>query len=128
MGIKRENLEQAIYKYTFKLIKSIVFICISIYGFNVSSNTYFHGEQVRDISYGGDAYTGIQNAAATAARNIDELGDFMAEAMSSFFIIGSLILIAIGIIGVIEAAVNIKRLNNSKYELSTTEREDKELE
>ena len=37
--------------------------------------------------YGGDAYTGIQNAAAATANNVDSLGDFLEEATSMFFIV-----------------------------------------
>lgn len=122
------NLNQAVNENIFKLIRSIIFIGISIYGFNASNNMFFYGEKVRDTAYGGDAYTGIQNAAAATARNINMLGDLISKAASSFFIIVGIILIAIGIIGLIEAIVNIKHLNNSKYELNKIERNGSELE
>lgn len=122
MGEKR-NFKEEINKNIFKLIRSLVFIFVSFYGFNASSNISFYGENVRDSAYGGDAYTGIQNAAAAAARNIYKLGDVIEYAAYSFFIMVSIILIVLGIIGFIEAVINIKRINNSKNELSTNESE-----
>ena len=123
MEDKKRNLDKAIYKNVFKLIRSVVFIFVSFYGFNASVNIFFYGEQVSDSSYGGDAYTDIQNAAAAAARNIYKLGDVVEYAAYSFFIMVSIILITFGITGIIEAVINIKRLKNSKYELNKYESE-----
>lgn len=39
------------------------------------------------ITYGGDAYTGIQNASANAANNIAILGSIAIKAVSIFFVI-----------------------------------------
>lgn len=45
-----------------------VSIALSIYCFNMDA-----GEYCGDSMYGGDAYTGMQNASATAARNVKML-------------------------------------------------------
>ena len=53
--------------------------------------------------YGGDAYTGIQNAAAATANNVNYLGknlanatDFFAECMGYLLLIGGLVILLVG--------------------------------
>ena len=50
-----------------------------------------------DKEYGGDAYTGIQNAAAQTARNLVNLTEAIAFAGGSILLIGGLALIGAGI-------------------------------
>lgn len=45
-------------------------------------------------TYGGDAYTGIQNAAATTANNVRDLAEIVKTASGSFLIVFGLALIA----------------------------------
>lgn len=79
-----------------KLICSIVgaiggFISIFL-GFVVSA--MFTGLQVSCKEYGGDAYTGIQNAAAKTANNVQYLAEILKTGMSSALIISGIAMIA----------------------------------
>ena len=50
------------------------------------------GSWESSYSYGGDAYTGIQNAAAQAANNIQDLARIMRFGMGSVLLIAGLVL------------------------------------
>lgn len=54
------------------------------------------GSYERNVTYGGDAYTGIQNASAQAANNIQLLSVIVKTGFGISFIIIGLILIVIG--------------------------------
>ena len=79
-----------------KLICSIIgaiggFISI-ILGFVVSGMST--GSWESNSSYGGDAYTGIQNAAAQTANNVQDLAEILKTGMSSALIIFGIAMIA----------------------------------
>lgn len=79
-----------------KLICSIIgaiggFISI-ILGFVVSGMST--GSWESNTSYGGDAYTGIQNAAAQTANNVQDLAEILKTGMSSALIIFGIAMIA----------------------------------
>ena len=62
-----------------KLIANVLSIIITfILGICLMTTTYY-GEYESSTSYGGDAYTGIQNAAATTANNVDDLGNYLND-------------------------------------------------
>lgn len=66
-------------KKHFKLISGICCILLGILSFVFAWMPYqFYGYEENE-SYGGDAYTGIQNAAASASRNVKYLGEYHAE-------------------------------------------------
>lgn len=52
------------------------------------------GSYETDYSYGGDAYTGIQNAAAQAANNIQETNYILVQGFSYLLIVLGLALVA----------------------------------
>ena len=78
--------------------KIIVGLTIITLGFIIAGNSYVnYGGKSSDIEkYGGDAYTGIQNAASTTANNVNELGDVVAEIYSDFKSILGIMVITIG--------------------------------
>lgn len=48
-------------------------------------------------SYGGDAYTGIQNAVAETSRNINNIGDFLSHIINDAYSWGGTLLMIFGI-------------------------------
>lgn len=58
-------------------------------------------------SYGGDAYTGIQNAAAQAANNIQDLAEIVKTGLG-------LLLIALGLIAIFYFVTKMNTLSNQK--------------
>jgi hypothetical protein len=54
------------------------------------------GSYVSTQSYGGDAYTGIQNAAARTANNLETLTGNLITMGGFFFVITALILLVVG--------------------------------
>ena len=57
------------------------------------------------LSYGGDAYTGIQQAAAQTANNLLETNDILRTGFSYIFIISGILIVLIGFIRVNDEAV-----------------------
>lgn len=55
------------------------------------------GEYCSDSMYGGDAFTGIQNASATAARNVETLTKVVRTGFGSILLVGGIALIAFSI-------------------------------
>ncbi len=83
----------------FKKVMNIIFSIAGIIG-GVMSIIWGYGLQNRPVGsseannmYGGDAYTGIQNAAAQTANNVQKLGYIMRDGLGY-------LLIAIGIIAI----------------------------
>ncbi len=57
----------------------------------------YDGSYVSRLSYGGDAYTGIQNAAAQTASNVEDLAIIAKFGFGSVLLITGLVLIVLGI-------------------------------
>ena len=57
----------------------------------------FYGRYTSYESYGGDAYTGIQNAAADTAVNVENFGYALEEAVNMGAIFGGLLVAFLGI-------------------------------
>lgn len=57
--------------------------------------TYYWGSYTSYETYGGDAYTGIQNATADVADNINSLGYMLREALSWFFVFFGAVLVIV---------------------------------
>lgn len=74
------------------IVLGIVSIALSIrcYTFDVK-----RGEG--DSMYGGDAYTGIQNAAAATSRNVSELTNVVKFGFASLLLVGGLAFIGIAL-------------------------------
>ena len=90
-------------------ILSIIFAII-IFGMEV-------GNSERDIQYGGDAYTGIQNAAAQTARNVVHTNELIRFGFGAVLLVTGLALISLN--GV--ALVNNKEETNTSSLPQTTE-------
>lgn len=86
-----------------KLIRSIILIAIGIYAYSLAKECGSLEElDFTNIQrYGGDAYTGIQNAAAKTSNNVAELAKVVNLGFSSVLRIIALVLIGIGIPDVI---------------------------
>ncbi len=68
-------------KKHFKFLVGIALIALGVFALNLNSVDYY-GQKTERTAYGGDAYTGIQNAAADTANNINKLGNTIAESHS----------------------------------------------
>lgn len=89
---------------------AIVAIIVAVFCRDADASLYFSTNRVYKETYGGDAYTGIQNAAADTANNIATLNSnlnaaiiFFGEIMSNVFGIVGLLLLCIGIAKAINA-------------------------
>lgn len=77
----------------FKIIACIFMIGLGITAISFGNECYYSGTYVEKIEYGGEAYTGIQNAAASTANNTANIGRVIEK-----FSYYSLHLIGIGLI------------------------------
>ena len=80
-------------------VLGIITIIVGIYSLilGVCGALEYSGGTVNKTTYGGDAYTGIQNASATTANNVNRLGDLCSCAFSNAFAIAGVLLIVRGI-------------------------------
>ena len=72
--------------------EGILSIIFSIRFFNMEDGSY-----EPNATYGGDAYTGMQNASAQAANNIQDLTKNVNKGMGYMLMIAGLTLISIGV-------------------------------
>ena len=56
----------------------------------------YYGSYVEDQTYGGDAYTGIQNAVGDTANNVKNAGVFLSETIEKAYLFGGLLMMAVG--------------------------------
>lgn len=96
-----------------KLIVLLIgFIVLTIFG--IISTIYISNLPIGDLAdkniYGGDAYTGIQQASATGASNTLYLSQIAMAGFSLFGIFN----IIVGIIGIIYVTISLKELKNKK--------------
>ncbi len=75
------------YAKVLKIVCALLLIGASVVSFVASSEYYYDGGYTSYEYYGGDAYTGIQQACADAANNVDRLGGYISAVMQFFFII-----------------------------------------
>ena len=68
-------------KKHFKFLVGLALVILGIFALTLNSVDYY-GKRTERTSYGGDAYTGIQNAAADTANNVNQLGNTIAESHS----------------------------------------------
>lgn len=100
------------------IIKNILFIFVGIVstGLSVSCFKADTGDYVSKEIYGGDAYTGIQHAAAETGQNVRALAKIVAKGFGSVLLISGMTLIAIGVPGVIP----LKKKNDKQESISNT--------
>ena len=85
--------------------RSTVFIVIGIIAIGLAIGCYsiddLHYESIN--IYGGDAFTGIQNAAAVTSRNVKELASIVQFGFGSVLLVMGLTLVGVGLIPLIGA-------------------------
>lgn len=81
------------FKNTFSLFLGIYFSIMAIIAFIMAGQPWTHANHVLEKSYGGDAYTGIQNAAAATANNIQDLESSINGNITMFFVFIGILLI-----------------------------------
>lgn len=82
-----------------KIVRSIIFIIIAIVAFTFSSkiDDMGNGDYVSSSRYGGDAYTGMQNASAETGCNVYKGNQIMQKGFKYIFILAGLGFLAVGI-------------------------------
>ena len=74
------------------LAAGVLAIILGIVSFGKDAGSY-----ESNLSYGGDAYTGIQNASAQAANNTMYLAEITRFGFGSVLLVGGLVLVSAGI-------------------------------
>lgn len=70
---------------------------IAINGLDGSSGFYYSGTWTSDKTYGGDAYTGIQNSVADVSGNVSELGDAFEYFFDELFMWSGFVILSLGV-------------------------------
>lgn len=80
-------------------LKSILFILVGMVsiGLSISCFNADDGDYVEKNYYGGDAYTGIQHAAAETGQNVRALTKLATKGFGSRLLVGGLALVVVGI-------------------------------
>lgn len=90
--VKRKNINiKKILSLTINIIGILTGIVTAILGFDFKNRFFFSYADMN--TYGGDAYTGIQNAAATAANNVVILGSMVERAVSIILVILGILIV-----------------------------------
>lgn len=108
-------------------VKTIAMLAVGVVSlaFSYQCSKFETGSFERSAAYGGDAYTGIQNASAQTATNVRYLNDMVKDGLTYAFLIVGLgfIACAIPVTGTGSVAAEIRKLTEEeKAEL------DKELD
>lgn len=82
-----------------RLLRSILLTAVGILSiiFSIRCFNMEDGSYEPNATYGGDAYTGMQNASAQAANNIQDLTKNVNQGMGFMLLIAGLTLISIGV-------------------------------
>lgn len=82
-----------------KKIRIIIFFIIGIVSLTLSYKcfTYHDLQSVTTSVYGGDAYTGIQNATAVTSKNVAELANIVNFGFGSVLLVSGLTFIGIAL-------------------------------
>lgn len=93
---------------TLKIVRSIAFVIIAIVAFTFSSkiDDMNNGDYVSSSRYGGDAYTGIQNASAETGCNVYKGNQIMQKGIKYTFILIGLGFLAVGLTPSIQTKKN----------------------
>jgi len=97
--LQKKNIKPSL-SLIIDVIGVIIGVITAIIGFNFKNHISFSYTDM--ITYGGDAYTGIQNASANAANNIAILGSIAIKAVSIFFVIFGILIALCFIIKIIK--------------------------
>ena len=79
-----------------RYIKSLIFVVAALCSFYFSHKCFDEraGSYVSEKTYGGDAYTGIQNA---AAKNAADVAEIVQKGFGYFFIVSGIILLGVAV-------------------------------
>lgn len=82
-----------------RYIKSLIFVVAALCSFYFSHKCFDEraGSYVSEKTYGGDAYTGIQNAAAIAAKNAADVAEIVQKGFGYIFIVSGIILLGVAV-------------------------------
>ena len=70
-----------------KFVLGIMYILLGIGSIIWGLQLDYYGVSSMDETYGGDAYTGIQNAASTTANNVNELGYTLTNGLRGILVV-----------------------------------------
>ena len=81
-----------------EIIRNILFVVIGVLSiiFAINIGGLSTGNFEMSFSYGGDAYTGIQNACAGAANNAIDVANILQQGFEYCLIIAGFVLVSIG--------------------------------
>lgn len=81
------------------ILRSVAFVIIAIVSFTFSSkiDDMRSGDYVSSHQYGGDAYTGIQNASAETGCNVYKGNELVQKGFKYLFILTGLGFLAVGL-------------------------------
>ncbi|MDD7079479.1 MAG: hypothetical protein PUI06_01825 [Prevotella sp.] len=82
-----------------KLLRTIIFVlaaCLSFY-FSHQCFDKMTGYRGEEHTYGGDAYTGMQNASAQSATNVYHLNNIVKDGFGWFFIVTGVALLGFAV-------------------------------
>lgn len=104
-------------KRYFKSIVGLTAVILGIVAIVFGWTVNYYGSYEQSKSYGGDAYTGIQNAAAQTANNVDQFGNAYIESYAYFMTFIGLTMIAGGslstVYNIIEVSSNRKKVTEN---------------
>lgn len=72
----------------------------------------------RESAYGGDAYTGIQNAAAITANNVKCVAEIVSTGFGSILLVFGLYLIAVSILNLVDPFLAQARITSNEQKVS----------
>ncbi len=98
----------------------VVGVMLVIYSFLVFSTSEQYSYIAKE-SYGGDAYTGIQNAAVTTAWNVRDLGKAFATAMGGLLLCGGLLTILTAVYALVKLSYEPLVLDQNRIEMLVDE-------
>ena len=82
-------------KFVCAILLIVFGITVLILGISEAIGGYYYYTYTNDVSYGGDAYTGIQNAAADTANNVGRLGYLVEGIVAQLYILSGILCIII---------------------------------
>ena len=95
-------------------VVAILFVAVGILSVILSFSAFdaYTGGYESSLSYGGDAYTGIQNAAAQTANNVRYVTEAVAYGTGSILLIGGLAMVLFGLNGLLpEINIPLPKIN-----------------
>ncbi len=90
--MKKWNLKSKLFA-----IIGAISIALSVFIFAQTVNKNLRTNDLWGHEYGGDAYTGIQNAAASTGRNVAYVADYICYGFSSVLLVAGLVLFVVAI-------------------------------